>query len=222
MDKKIDKYIGIRTGREALEYLIKNYEFKTILDIGSGLGAHSKIFKMCKKRVTEVDLGSSLYSKRRKDCSFIASNYLDIKFKKTFDAIWACHVLEHQLNPNSFLEKINQDLKEGGVLAITVPPLKKYIVGGHVTLWNAGVLLYQLVLAGFDCSNVRIKKYGYNISIILKKKKINLPDLTYDYGDVEKLSEYFPRGLGTKSKGTYKNCELEGFDGDIQEWNWKI
>ena len=77
---------------------------------------------------------------------------------------------EHQVNPNLFLKKIFNDLKEGGVLAITVPPLKHEIVGGHVTLWNAGLTMYQLVLAGFNCKNISIKSYGYNISVVLKKK----------------------------------------------------
>lgn len=201
-------------GKIALEYLIKKYDFKTVLDVGSGSGEHSKVLRASGKEVTEIDFGNSYYSKQRKDNNFICGNYLDISFVKSFDVAWCCHVLEHQLNPNLFLEKVNRDLKEGGILAITVPPLKHNIVGGHVSLWNGGLLLYQLIMAGFDCRNASIKTYGYNISVILRKKKIELPALTHDCGDLNRLSEFFPKDLRT-------NNRLEGFDGNIKQLNWK-
>src|SRR5690606_36120022 len=83
----------------------------------------------------------------------------------------------------------------GGVLALTVPPLKSRIVGGHVSLWNAGLLLYNLVLAGFDCSRARILQYGYNISVILTKTPAELPrDLSFDRGDLRRLRPFLPGG----------------------------
>ena len=200
-------------GQEALYYLIRNYKFQTVLDVAAAAGEHAKIFRDYGKNVTELDFGKSYYCRKRKNGNFIQGDYLDIHFAKSFDVVWLCHVLEHQLNPNFFLKKVNQDLKEGGVLAITVPPLKDSIVGGHVTLWNAGLLLYQLVLANFDCREASIKKYDYNISVILRKKKIELPILTQDCGDVNLLSKFFPKGLKTDNK-------LEGFNGNIKELNW--
>ena len=122
---------------------------------------------------------------------------------------WASHVLEHQANPNLFLKKIHSNLKENGILAITVPPLKHEIVGGHLTLWNAGLLLYQLVLAGFNCSDASILTYGYNISIIIRKRSISdFPELSFDKGDIKKLSNYFPVGFE------------EPFNGNIRRLNW--
>ena len=46
-----------------------------------------------------------------------------------------------------FLKKVHSLLNEGGYLAIIVPPRKPFIVGGHVTIWNAGLVLYNLILA---------------------------------------------------------------------------
>ena len=66
------------------------------------------------------------------------------------------------------------DLKDKVLLAITVPPLKHSIVGGHINLYNAGILLYNLILAEFNCRDARIKQYGYNITIILEKEIIKL------------------------------------------------
>jgi len=133
----------------------------------------------------------------------IIGNYLDQWFPEGFDCIWASHVLEHQPNPNLFLQKVFSDLKDGGILAVTVPPMKPQIVGGHLTLWNAGLLIYNLIIAGFDCSEAKIIKHGYNISVIVEKRKAELPeDLHYDRGDILKLAHFFPFPV------------TEGFDGN--------
>lgn len=195
---------------ESLEYLVTNYKFESVLDIGSGEGRHSDVLRQVGKKVTSIDFGTSVYyNKRSKNHTSITGDYYNYKFDKPFDAVWASHVLEHQPNPNLFLKKVHKDLKEEGVLAITVPPLKHEIVGGHVTLWNAGLLLYQLVLAGFNCKDASIKSYGYNVSVVLKKKSIEqYPELSYDSGDILQLKDFFPEGLG------------EPFNGDIKILNW--
>lgn len=203
-------YNNLPFAGEALKKFITDFDFSTVLDIGSGEGKHSDMLQKEGKKVTSIDFGKSIYFEKRNDnhtCIF--GDYYTYDFKEQFDAIWASHVLEHQPNPNQFLKKIHKDLKEGGVLAITVPPLKHEIVGGHVTLWNAGLLMYQLIMAGFDCRDVSIKSYGYNISLILKKKSIiSYPGLSYDSGDIIKLNAFFPQGT------------TEPFNGDIKELNW--
>ncbi|MFI0430075.1 class I SAM-dependent methyltransferase [Mariniflexile sp. HMF6888] len=203
-------YDNLPFAGEALKKFITDFDFQTVLDIGSGEGKHSDMLQNEGKKVTSIDFGKSIYFERRSEnhtCIF--GDYYSHDFKEQFDAIWASHVLEHQPNPNLFLKKTHNDLKEGGILAITVPPLKHDIVGGHVTLWNAGLLMYQLIMAGFDCRDVSIKSYGYNISLILKKKSIiSYPDLSYDSGDIIKLNAFFPQGT------------TEPFNGDIKELNW--
>jgi len=207
---KINKYGNLRSGL-ALQTLLKYYKFDTILDIGSGAGDHARIFKDAGKNVTTIDYGlSKYYNKRRNNYKNIFSDYNSYSFESQFDCIWASHILEHQINPGIFLKKIHNDLKERGILSITIPPLKDQIVGGHVTLWNAGILIYQLVLAGFNCRNISIIKYDYNISIILKKETIpKLPNLHFDNGDIDRLKNYFPK--------QYSN---EAFNGDIELLNW--
>lgn len=188
-------------GEEALHKLTNEYDFETVIDIGCCAGNHTKYFRDRGRIVTPVDFHGDVPG-------IVKGLYQDLEFEQ-HDAIWCCHVLEHVINVNSFLKKIHNDLKEGGVLCITVPPLKHNIVGGHVTLWNAGLLMYNLVLAGFNCKNIKIKQYGYNISIILEKKSYDLPNnMFYDNGDLELLSDAFP------------DFVHQGFDGDIKEWNW--
>jgi SAM-dependent methyltransferase len=190
-------------GELALQRLLQ-FEFKTVLDIGSGVGWHAEQLRAAGRTVTEISL-------RPLRPGVLNMRYEDFNLDRVmqFDCLWCCHCLEHQPNVNLFLTKTHGDLKPGGLLAITVPPLKQQVVGGHLTLWNAGLLLYNLVLARFDCSLAMIKKSEYNITVIVRRREIELPELVYDSGDITAMAPYLPPGL------------CEGFDGDILELNWR-
>lgn len=191
-------------------------DFKTVLDVGAGALHHTNILLKNNKIVDICDYGNSIYYNKRIEQENIRNKYIGnfnkIKFNNKYDAIWCCHILEHQLNINLFLKKINSLLNEGGYLAIIVPPRKPFIVGGHVTIWNSGLVLYNLILAGFDCSEYcYINQYDYNIGIIIKKKSIiKLPDnISMDCGDIELLNKYFPFDV------------KHGFNGDIIDLEYK-
>jgi SAM-dependent methyltransferase len=183
---------------QCLDRLIQYPEIETILDIGSGSGEHAQLMRNHGKKVTTISL---------KQPADIIGDYSNLVVEKV-DAIWLSHVLEHVLNPHFFLQKCFHDLNENGILAVTVPPLKHNVVGGHVNLFNAGILLYRLILAGFNCKRARVGTYGYNTSVLVVKEPINLPQLSMDQGDIEKLKEFFPIDVG------------QGFDGRIQNINW--
>ena len=219
-DIKMPPFVSDQTmlAHECLRKLLTDYDFHTVLDIGCGQGLHSDIFKDNGKQVFSLDYGKSPYLMRREDRSnIIIGEFTAYDFgSRQFDAVWCSHVLEHQMDTHRFLLKVHQVLRENGVLAITVPPLKHDIVGGHVSLWNAGLLLYHLILAGFDCSQAAVKKHGYNISVITVKKSVNvIPDLIFDAGDIRTIRPYLPYGL---SYGENINDVM--FNGDIDELNW--
>lgn len=109
------------------------------------------------------------------------------------ECIWCSHVLEHQRNPGMFLDKIFFDLNDDGLLVITVPPAKNKLAGGHVTIWNETVLLYQLIVAGFDCRLATVMRYDYNISVIVKKKQTDISNLAYNKGDLDVIRSYMPK-----------------------------
>lgn len=182
---------------EALDKLL-TYDFDTVLDVGSGPGKQAQILRDDGRNVTTISLVEP---------ADIIGDFLKADLTP-FDCIWASHVLEHQLNVNLFLRRCYLLLKKDGILAITVPPLKHEIVGGHLSLWNAGLLLYNLILAGFDCKEAKVKSYGYNISVIVRKKKANPTGLVMCNGDIEKLSQFFPYRV------------VSSFDGQIEEHNW--
>lgn len=200
--------VGSVRGSEALQRLLMLHDVQTVLDIGSGAGEHAKIMRAHGKTVTTVSL---------EEPSDVIGDYLTADIGSGFDAIWASHVLEHQPNVGAFLRQCFSDLREEGVLAVTVPPHKDNIVGGHLTTWNAGILLYNLIVAGFDCSQARVSgcyssgpSYPpYNISVIVRKRRAELPALRFDGGDVARLARFFPVDM------------TDGFDGRLPPIRWR-
>jgi len=183
---------------KTFDKLIEKHIFRNVLDVGSGEQQFTKLFREQGIESFTTDYLPSDYQ----------GDFNQIEFDRKFEAIWCAHVLEHQLNVNYFLTKLYNLLEDNGVLAISVPPLKHNIVGGHVTLWNGGLLLYNLILAGFDCSEASVIQYDYDVSVIVKKKKAELPKLNYDFGDIEKLEKFFPMHV------------YQGFNGQITNINW--
>jgi len=187
-------------GDQALTRLLEYSDIRTVIDLGSGDGAHAAVMREAGREVTAISLIEP---------ADIVGDFMAWDSDRTdFDAVWACHVLEHQVDPGSFLRECRRRLRPGGYLAVTVPPLKHQVVGGHVALWNAGTLLYHLIMAGFDCRNARVGTYGYNISVIVQNVEASLPDLHFDFGDVERLAGFFPVPVA------------HGFDGRLPNIRW--
>ena len=179
----------------------------TVIDVGSGFEEiHANILRANGHTVDTCDF--------HKEATF-KGNFNDIDIPKVYDGVWSAHCLEHQLNVNQYLKKIVSLCKDNGLICVTVPPLKHQIVGGHTTLWNAGLVLYNLVLAGLDCSNAKVKKYGYNISVIVNKKTFTMPELHFVGIDLGLLKNYFPKDLSWNGKDSRPK-----FNGDIDNLNW--
>ena len=182
-------------GNQCFDKLIAEYDFRTVLDVGAGTGDATRAFRAAGKIVTATDLSTD-------------GNYVNKMFCDPFDLVWCSHTLEHAPCVGAFVNKLVDDCREGGILAITVPPLKHEIVGGHVNLFNAGLLTYRLALSGIDCTEIRLHKYGYNISAIVRKRTVELPRLIWDSGDIDSLQPLLPAFLHNNANG------------DIASWNW--
>ena len=194
-------------GSQALDRLLAYDDVHTVLDVGCGSGEHAALMRAAGRMVTTVAYTPP--------ADFVGDYVGNTVIPPGFDAIWASHVLEHQPNVGAFLRQCFRDLRDDGVLAVTVPPAKDAIVGGHLTIWNAGLLLYNLVVAGFDCRQARVSpNYAsgpgfppYNISVLVRKRAADLPPLRFDAGDIDSLARFFP-------------CPAaEGFDGRLShDW----
>jgi 2-polyprenyl-3-methyl-5-hydroxy-6-metoxy-1,4-benzoquinol methylase len=143
-------------------------KFDTVLDIGAGECKQSDFLKENGKSVYTCDYGKGHNSIDNDKYDYVG-DFNTMSFDRQFDCTLASHILEHQLNPNIFLKKIISITKPDGYVTIIVPPRKPFLIGGHVSIWNAGLMLYHLILAGVDCSKeCYIKQYDYNIGITLK------------------------------------------------------
>jgi hypothetical protein len=119
-------------------------------------------------------------------------------------------VLEHQRNVGRFLEKLYTCLPDRGILAISVPTHPRSRgVSGHVTSWNAGLLCYNLVLAGFDCKEAQVLQ-TFELSLIVRKSRAQGADVlaAAPYGRIEELAQYFPFPVA------------DGGDAEVLEANW--
>ena len=183
----------------ALLKLYKQYDFQTVLDIGSGAGSVSRILRFLGKTVTTVEPLVDPTADYTRDV-------LDIDFPDQFDCVWASHVLEHIRNPGLFLDKIFDALKPGGVLAITIPyndgaVAVNTLLIGHCYKFNDLSLIYQLICAGFDCRRVAVKVYGGQVSVILRKAPNGLPRVSHALFGT-------PPAQGAPGKGTDSLADL--------------
>jgi len=158
-------------GHLALARLIAEYPFSSVLDIGSRDGTSARLFQFLGKDVTTIEIDRSF------DAQY-SGDYLEANFGRQFDAIWCSHVLEHQRYPGRFLDKLFDDLKEGGVVAISIPSALSPLMLGHCYIWTPLHLIYNLVGAGFDCRQARAKCYDWQVSVLVKKKSSGVPRIS--------------------------------------------
>jgi 2-polyprenyl-3-methyl-5-hydroxy-6-metoxy-1,4-benzoquinol methylase len=188
---------------EAVDFVLKLPGVRRVLDIGFGDGCHTRIFESHGKEVSSVDSNEEYLP------TFVGE-FAETDVGKNYDLVWASHVLEHAPNAGLFLRKCFEVVRPYGYVAITVPRAKPEIVGGHLSMWTAGLLLYNMIMAGFDCRHAAVKTYTYNISVVVRKQEFEMPELTHDWGDIARLAEFFPFRV------------QHGFDGRLPNMNWSV
>ncbi|MDF7826608.1 class I SAM-dependent methyltransferase [Pontiellaceae bacterium B12227] len=188
--------------------------FNRILDVGFGHGAASRFFRLKGKEVVAIDRDvqyrdAPLEIMKKEGIEIVESSFEDYQPEGQIDAIWLSHVLEHTLDVGQFLKKARSILSEKGWLFVMVPPFKHEVVGGHVTPgWNIGVLMYVLLVCGFDIKNGHFVKHGYSICAFVQKSSVELPVLCHDQGDIERTRDLWPLEVH------------QGFDGRLTSVNW--
>lgn len=180
----------------------------SILDIGGANLYAANYFAARDKTVDVVDFSTSPYMDEVQLMHssinrFIEGDFNKLDFDQKYSVVWCSHVLEHIPNVNEFLLKIVSLVSDKGYIAIAVPPRKPFIVSGHINLFNPGLLIYRLVLAGLNCAKAAVFQYDGNICVLVQKECITLPFLKFDIGDLELLKDYFPIDI------------FEGFNGDF-------
>ncbi len=168
---------------------------RSVLDVGSGGGQHATAFASDGAEVNCVDFGTSVYAKASAPSGNVSVTHADFTRwtpPKAYDLVWASHVLEHQRNVGAFVDRLVSCCAADGHVAIIVPFPHRRLWGGHLTLWTPGLLAYNIVLAGVDLSDA-VLQYGYRETwIVFQPKRIALPPLTFDSGDIDLLAPYLP------------------------------
>jgi 2-polyprenyl-3-methyl-5-hydroxy-6-metoxy-1,4-benzoquinol methylase len=100
---------------------------KKFLDIGCGKGQTLMYFSKMGFEVMGIEPDKNNSKKinsifRKPVC--INSSAESIKLREKFDIIYLCHVFEHLVKPNIFLEKIKKNLNRDGVIFLEVPNCK--------------------------------------------------------------------------------------------------
>lgn len=198
-------------GLQGLLRLIASFEFDTVLDVGSGAGQHSRLFRHLGKRATTIDL--------HRDAD-IVGDYATTPVEGTFDVVWCSHVLEHQRDVGSFLEKLATNLDDGGILAISVPthPAER-MVAGHLTVWNAGLLIHNLALAGFDCREA-IFTTTVDLSLIVRKHPARGADVGSPAGSGADLDPGAGGDPLAPLAPLFPFPVVHGGNAAVAEWNW--
>lgn len=212
------KKTPVIAGQEALIAQALTYDFVAIADIGAGNGVAAERFYYSGKQVTATRFEIESHTEVHLPKEITVYDGLDICDMKPlsdaiFDAVWCAHVIEHTLDTGRALGEIRRILKPSGWLFLMVPPYKPYVVGGHVTPgWNIGILMYVLILTGFEVWSGSFIRHGYNIAAFVRKGEMPNVHLLHAGGDIERLASLFPIPA------------YQGFNGDLKKvnWDWNI
>jgi len=170
-------------------------KFERVLDLGVGMGEHAKAFIATGSQVTGVDVRESphehdLYRHVQHPIENMGFEEND----KPYDMVWCSHTLEHMPNVQFALRQMDGFLKEGGWLYLAVPsgPQDRLHIG-HLTLWTPALLMYNLICAGWDCSEAFWYTNNQTIGLCMKKKQI--ADMSWRTGlpgEVNDVNKYTP------------------------------
>jgi 2-polyprenyl-3-methyl-5-hydroxy-6-metoxy-1,4-benzoquinol methylase len=183
-------------GRDKVaEYFLRHYEFSTILDVGCGRGDAFPALAAKGAQVTGIDILPSDLVAQQVDghqVTYICQDFMRYELERRYDAVFCSHVIEHMPDTELFLRKFFSFLKPEGVFCIVWPPPKSTTVGGHVHVFNMGLMLYNLVRLGIDCRSVATLRCQYCLAVMGHCQTFELPQLAHDAGDLERLAGFFP------------------------------
>ena len=191
---------------------ILKYGIGSLVDFGCGEGFHAEWFHEAGIEVVGVDQWLSGAARKRAAGRYelIVGNWNDLP--GGYDAGFSHHVLEHARDPIGWLNEWGALIRPGGKLFIVVPAYSSDSAAGHINIgWNIGQLLYNLALAGFDCTKGRfIQQGGIIWGIVDRPECLNIIDSQIP-GGWELAVERMPAAL------VYTGAH---FCGEMKELQW--
>lgn len=201
--------LNIRNGLEAVLKICEQPLGESILDVGAGVTDHTDLMRLFYSDVYTTDFLT------RPDSNHIAGDFLETNFDKQFDVVYASNVLEHQKNVSFFLERLKSVCKDDGYIVLVVPHQHMHkLLAGHLTSWTVGLLIYNLVLCGLDCSQAKVCRGQYELSIIVKKNLIE------PFGDIGRASAIDRHDELPKIEKYFPFSFFHGCTADVNSINW--
>jgi SAM-dependent methyltransferase len=190
-------------------------KYQNALDIGSGEGKHTEILRSAGLEVAQLDKYS--------ETAEIQEDFMKHEFIEKFDIIFCSHVIEHQRNVGTFLDKIFDTLSDDGLLLISAPKhAAENLIKGHLNCFYTPYFIQQLIHAGFDlregkylsCWNIE------NAAIVPKAKNFKLRERLedgYKWTKEHQERSFLSLKNGLIKKGAFfHNCSIiSGADKNI-------
>jgi SAM-dependent methyltransferase len=198
----------------------------SVLDLGVGPGHHARAFMSTGSFVTGVDIqpdpmekDKAAFHDRYNHVNMAIEHLEKEEEAEPYDVVWSCHVLQHLSNVQSHLIQIKSFLKDDGWLYIAVPvnPQERMHVG-HLSVWTPALLLYNLICAGWDCSDAKWYTSYQTIGLCLKKKLIE--DMSWRVATTDEedaMNQYAPIPLRHEYGAWLANNWHETLMGRVQD-----
>ena len=164
----------------------------SVLDIGSGIGEVSEVFKdnSWDTHVIEMSPAAIDWLKTRNHKEVFHGSLNNYETTKCFDVIMAWGVVEHVVDPKEFLNKVYSLLKPNGIFVSEVPhgnsllvdycrnndaDPKRILMGEqHIKLYS--IEAYKDLHASVGLTEVHVQTNGLDIDTILNISNEKLPD----------------------------------------------
>ena len=174
--KTIEQFKFIQnSSKDALIRIDKNIKHYTgqgnFLDVGFGLGVHLYIAQKLGYKVFGTELDNdciNFVTPYLPNAQLFHGDLLSAKYENNyFDVINICHVIEHLMDPNSYLAELNKIVKPEGVIIVSTP--------------NIGALAYKLYRA-FNFIQFRVPLIVDGLEHTVIFNNANLKKAIQDHG----------------------------------------
>jgi len=143
---------------------------KSILDVGSGRGFMlyylKRYYKYRRAAGTQISKNAIEFSINDLGLEIYDKDLLELSMGPSFDIITIWHVLEHVVEPEKYIEKIFNLLKDNGKLIIEVPNFNSWTRALTKRYWLSLDLNYHITFFTPESLSLLLKNHGFKIKTI--------------------------------------------------------
>ena len=195
--------------------LVKDPEL--VLDLGVGKGAAAMAFLSRGATVVGVDVEESPFEHESYHHRQGPVEHMEPSTK--YNLIWTANLLQCLPNVQAFLVQLAESLEDDGHLFIAVPSKAQDRLSiGNLTVWTPALLIYNLVCAGWDCSNAQWYTEYDTIGLCLPNERIE--DMSWRTGTPQEepfFNQYTPAPLRHESGAWLANNWPEETSGRLTD-----